>query len=114
MLRFVLFITASLVGASWAPTETIEAEYYGKLDLAPFACVDTGRSSVVNRVCYDKSRLFMVVQQRLTYYAYCKTPADTFGDFLAAQSMGKYYNDNIKGEGPGGRFDCGTHRVVAY
>src|SRR5258706_7564069 len=40
MLQIALVLTAALVGATWAQAETIDVKYYGKLDLAPFACTD--------------------------------------------------------------------------
>jgi hypothetical protein len=114
MFRFVVFISASLAGATWAAAETIDVKYYGKLDLVPFACTDVSRSSFINRACYDKSQQFMVVQLRSVYYPYCEMPAATFEAFLAAPSMGQYYNANIKGSGSTGPFDCRTHRAPKY
>lgn len=114
MLRFLFLITASLAGATWAAAETIDVKYYGKLDLAPFACTDVSRSSFINRACYDKSQQFMVVQLRSIYYPYCEMPVATFDAFLAAPSMGQYYNANIKGSGSDGPFDCRTHRAPKY
>ena len=77
MVRFAAFLAASLAGATWAAAETIDVEYYGKLDLAPFVCTDVTRSSFINRACYDKSQHFMVVQLRSVYYPYCEMPAAT-------------------------------------
>lgn len=114
MVRFAAFIAVSLAAASWAAAETIDVKYYGKLDLAPFVCTDVTRSSFINRACYDKSKQFMVVQLRSIYYPYCELPSATFETFLAAQSMGQYYNTNIKGSGSDGPFDCRTHRAPTY
>ena len=111
MFRFVVVIMASLAGATWAAAETIDVKYYGKLDLAPFACTDVSRSSFIKRACYDKSEQFTVVQLRSVYYSYCEMPAAIFEAYLTASSMGKYYNANIKGSGSDGPFDCRTHRV---
>lgn len=114
MLRLVVLIATSLAAASWAAAETIDVKYYGKLDLASFACTDISRSSFINRACYDKSHQFTVVQLRSVYYPYCEMPAATFEAFLAAPSMGRYYNANIKGSGSDGPFDCRTHRAPRY
>lgn len=91
-----------------ASAETIDVKYYGKLDLAPLACTDITRSSFVNRTCY------MVVQLKSTYYPYCEVPAATYEAFLAAPSMGKYFNASIKGSGKDGPFDCRTHPMPKY
>ena len=114
MLRIVFLIIASLAGATWAAAETIDVKYFGKLDLAPFTCTDVTRSSFINRACYDKSEQFMVVQLRSVYYPYCKMSGATFDAFLAASSMGQYYNANIKGSGSDGPFDCRTHLAPKY
>jgi hypothetical protein len=114
MFRTIFLITATLAHATWAKAETIDVKYYGKLDLAPLACTDVTRSSVVNRACYDKAKRFMVVQLRGTYFPYCELPAGTYEEFLAAPSMGKYYNASIKGTGQDGPFDCRTHPAPKY
>jgi KTSC domain len=103
-----------LVGAASVAAETIDVKYYGRLDLAPFVCTDVTRSSFINRACYDKAQQFMVVQLRSVYYSYCEMPASTYDAFLAAPSMGQYYNTSIKGTGADGPFDCRTHRTPKY
>jgi hypothetical protein len=114
MLKCVLLIAAVLAGSTWANAETIDVKYYGRLDLAPFACTDITRSSFINRACYDKAKQFMVVQLRSVYYPYCAMPAATFEAFLVAPSMGRYYNANIKSSGSGGAFDCRMHPAPRY
>ena len=114
MLRLLFALITSFSGATWADEETIDVKYYGKLDLAPFACTEVTRSSFINRACYDKANQFMVVQLRSVYYPCCEMPAATFDAFLAAPSMGQYYNANIKGSGLDGLFDCRTHRAPKY
>jgi hypothetical protein len=56
----------------------------------------------------------MVVQLRSVYYPYCEMPPAAFDAFLAAPSMGQYYNVNIKGSGSDGPFDCRTHLAPKY
>lgn len=41
-------------------------------------------------------------------------PAAVYDAFLAADSMGRYYNANIKGTGKDGPYDCRTHRKPKY
>jgi hypothetical protein len=41
-------------------------------------------------------------------------PPAAFDAFLAAPSMGQYYNVNIKGSGSDGPFDCRTHLAPKY
>lgn len=95
-------------------SETVEVKYRGPVDLKPFTCTDVSRSSFIQRVCYDKAQSYMLIDLRGTYYHYCELPAATFDAFVTAGSMGQFYNQNIKGTGSDGPFDCRTHRVPNY
>lgn len=50
--RNLAICTALFAGATRAQTEIIDVKYYGRLDLAPFACTDVSRSGFINRACY--------------------------------------------------------------
>lgn len=68
----------------------------GQVDLKHFACTKTV-SSFVNEVCYDKKNNYMIIQLRDTRYPYCDIDADTVLALLRADSIGRHYNANIKG-----------------
>jgi hypothetical protein len=55
-------------------SETVDVKYRCPVDLAPFECRDTPRSSFVQCVCYDKVRSYMVINLKRTYYHYCELP----------------------------------------
>lgn len=114
MLRAALLIALIFTGATFADAETVDVKYRGAVDLAPFNCQDITRSSFINRVCYDAKQQYMLIQLRSTYYHYCEIPNRVVAELLAAPSMGKFYNANIKGSGSDGPYDCRTHRVPAY
>lgn len=114
MLRTILVIAATLATASFADAETVDVKYRGQVDLKPFTCQDITRSSFINRVCYDASEGYMLIQLRSTYYHYCELPAAIHQALLDAPSMGKFYNANIKGSGSDGPYDCRTHRAPKY
>jgi len=114
MLQILLTIAWTLAGATVADAETVDVKYRGPVDLKPFTCQDVTRSSFINRVCYDKSTQYMLIQLKLTYYHYCELPEATLNALLNAPSMGQYYNGNIKGSGSDGPFDCRTHRIPKY
>ncbi|MBO4226637.1 KTSC domain-containing protein [Bradyrhizobium neotropicale] len=97
-----------------ASSETVDVKYRGLVDLRPFVCTDTPRSSFIQRVCYDKTESYMLLRLRGTYYHYCELPRVTFDAFVAAPSMGQFYNQRIKGSGSEGPFDCRTHRMPTY
>jgi hypothetical protein len=113
MIRSILTTLAILI-ASPVSSETVNIKYRGIVDLKPFACTETPRSSFIQRVCYDKAQTYMLSGLRGTYYHYCELPAATFDAFVTAPSMGQFYNQNIKGSGLDGPYDCRTHRVPSY
>jgi hypothetical protein len=103
----VLFLLLSVS----ARAETVNVKYRGAVDLKPFACADTPRSSFIQRVCYDKAQSYMIINLRGTYYHYCELPSAMFDSLMGAPSMGQFYNQNIKGSGSDGPYDCRTHRM---
>jgi hypothetical protein len=113
MIRPILALLTLLMAVP-AISETVDVKYRGAVDLKPFVCTDTPRSSFIQRVCYDKAQSYMLISLKGTYYHYCELPASTFDAFMTAPSMGQFYNQKIKGSGSDGPFDCRTHRVPTY
>lgn len=89
--------------------ETVNVKYRGAVDLVPFECESINKSSLVTRVCYDSHEQYMIIGLQGTYYHYCEIDASTVSALRSAQSMGRFFNSNIKGN-----FDCRTHRMPAY
>jgi KTSC domain len=98
-----------LLSASPALAETVDVKYRGPLDLAPFACTDVARSSFIRRVCFDKAKSYMVISLNGTYYHYCTIPTSTVEALMDADSMGRFFNEQIKG-----RYDCRLNPVPQY
>jgi hypothetical protein len=98
-----------LICASPALAETVDGKYRGLVDVAPFNCTDVTRSSLVRRVCFDKGKDYMLISLNGTYYHYCSIPENTVSALLAADSMGRFYNTQVKG-----RFDCRLNPVPQY
>jgi hypothetical protein len=113
MIRSAI-LTLSLLATTPASSETVDVKYRGVVDLKPFACTDTPRSSFIQRVCYDTAQSYMLINLRGTYYHYCELPAGVFDAFVTSPSMGQFYNQKIKGSGADGPFDCRTHRAPTY
>jgi hypothetical protein len=111
--RALMAVIAVLI-ATPVSSEIVDVKYRGAVDLKPFACTDTPRSSFIQRVCYDKAQSYMLINLRGTYYHYCELPPSTFDAFVTAPSMGQFYNRSIKGSGAEGPFDCRTHKVPQY
>ena len=112
MLRSILItIALSLVSGftGLVHAETVNVKYRGVVDLAPFQCESVSRSSLVTRVCYDRSEQYMVIGLQGTYYHYCEIDAGTVSALKSADSMGRFFNTNIKGN-----FDCRARRLPSY
>jgi hypothetical protein len=92
-----------------AGAETVNVKYRGEVNLAPFDCTDITRSSFVRRICYDRGNSYMLISLNGTYYHYCEIDGATVAGLLHGDSIGRFYNANIKGH-----FDCRTHRVPNY
>jgi hypothetical protein len=90
-------------------SETVDVGDRGVVDLKPFACTDTPRSSIILRVCYAEAQNTMLINVRGTFEQFCGLPPETFGAFVTAASMGQFYNQKIKGSGSESPFDCRTH-----
>jgi hypothetical protein len=48
-------LLATFAHVTWVESETVDVKYRGTVDLRTFECRDTPRSSLIQRVCYDKS-----------------------------------------------------------
>ena len=106
LVRVALSLTLLVGSAAACRSETVDVKYRGPVDLAPFACSSIERSSFVRRVCYDHANAYMIVSLNGTYYHYCDIDNATVDSFLAAESMGRFFNASIKGH-----FDCRTGHV---
>jgi hypothetical protein len=51
----------------------------------------------------------MLISLNGTYYHYCEIPVRTVSNLLGANSMGRYFRQNIKGN-----FGCKGNRVPEY
>jgi hypothetical protein len=105
-----------LICVTWFPAsaESVDVKYRGSVDLKAFECPTIKDSSFVKRVCYDKINQYMIVQLQRTYYHYCEIGPQVVAAFIAADSLGRFYNATIKGSGADGPYDCRTHRVPTY
>ena len=99
------FVTMlALLCTSPVTTEAVDVHGHGEIDLTPYRCTDTPRSTVVQRVCYDEARQHLLVQTGGAYSGYCRLPAATFDAFVVAPSMGQFFRRNIATAAP--EFAC--------
>ena len=91
-------------------SETVDVRDRGTVDLKTFECRDINRSSLIQRVCYDRAQSQMIISIKGVYDQYCELPAQTFDGLMAAPSMGQFFNRNIRAPGADGLYQCRTHR----
>jgi hypothetical protein len=95
-------------------SETVDVQGRGAVDLSPFECRDINRSSLIQRVCYDRAKSYLIVGIKGVYDQYCELPQPAFDGLMGAPSMGQFFNQNIRGSGRDGRYDCRTHPVSVH
>lgn len=111
VVRALAILLAQLATAPIV-SETVETGERRLVDLKTFECRDITRSTVLQRVCYDRTRQDLIVAAHGTYDRYCGVTADTVERLLGAPSMGQFFNQNIKREVTAGRYACETHERV--
>lgn len=104
-MRFIAAAAIALLATS-AFAETVEVKYVGPVDLGTYECQTVTRSSLVNRVCFDQKASSMILLLKATYYAYCDVPDELVESFYAAESMGRFYNQQIKSDAAAGKYAC--------
>jgi hypothetical protein len=111
MIRTIA-VALALLWTAPLETEKVEVGGRGTVDLAPFACTDTPRSTVVQKVCYDGTTRDLLVGIGGSYLFYCDVPAATFDAFATAPSMGHFYRQSIAASDVDGPFNClGASRI---
>ncbi len=55
-------------------SETVDVRDRGTVDLKTFECRDIKRSSLIQRVCYDKAQSHMIISIKGVYDQYCELP----------------------------------------
>ena len=76
-------------------SETIDVGR-GNLDLSDFECRDITRSSILQRVCYDRAQRHLIVAVKGAYAQYCDVPGATYDALMGAPSMGQFYGRMIR------------------
>ncbi|MEP6838939.1 MAG: KTSC domain-containing protein [Bradyrhizobium sp.] len=102
---FILLLLTAPVG-----TEMVDVRDGGAVDLGTFECRDINRSTIIQRVCYDRAQHTMIVGIEGSYIRYCELAAETFDGFMTAPSMGQYFNQNIRRSGTDRRDECPAPR----
>jgi len=95
-----LLMTVGVAVSATAHAETVYVKYRGPVLLDGFRC-NSPVSSLVHRICYRSEKQYLVVLLQQTYYHYCRIPQNVVEQWLAAESKGRFYIGNVKGN-----YDC--------
>lgn len=106
MRQAIVALILALTISGPALAETVDVKYIGKVDLSVFNCTDVTRSSFVHRVCHNEANQTMVILLKRTYYQYCRIGVGVVQDLLNADSVGRFYNLQIKSSSNDGLYDC--------
>ncbi|MBR0829364.1 KTSC domain-containing protein [Bradyrhizobium manausense] len=109
MVRTIALLLSQLLTAPIV-SETVDITGRGEVDLASFECRDINRSTVLQRVCYDREQHDLIVAIDGAYDRYCGVPARTVDGLMGAPSMGQFFNQNIRRQISGDRYDCPVPR----
>lgn len=105
MVKVIAILLSQLLAAPIV-SETVDIAGRGEVDLATFECRDINRSTVLQRVCYDRAQQDLVIAIGGAYQRYCGVPAGTVESLMGARSMGQFFNQNIRRQVSGDRYDC--------
>ena len=78
-------------------SETVDVGGRSSVDLNSYECRDITRSSILQRVCYDRAQRHLIVAVKGAWDQYCDLPAEQFDALMGAPSMGQFFNRNIRG-----------------
>jgi hypothetical protein len=69
----------------------------------------------VRRICFDSTKSYMLIKLNETWYHYCSVDGTSVKNLIEAASIGKYYNEYFRSQGPlHGPFDRRDHPVPGY
>ncbi len=94
----VVFVTLMVTIADQALGESINVIDRGNVILDTFQCRDVSRSKLINRICYDGNRDYLIIGIRGSYNQYCEVDSDTVAELISSESMWQYYNEHIKAD----------------
>ena len=99
-MRAVVIAAMAAALSAGALADTVIVKYRGPVDLAGFDC-RAQPSSLVYRTCFDARHQYLIVNLKGVNYHYCRMPANVVAEWRNADSLGRYYLANVKGQ-----YDC--------
>jgi hypothetical protein len=109
-VKVIIFVATGLLCFSQlAYAECVPVKYRETcVSIEKLECKKTA-SSFVNEVCYDAKNSYMLILLNATWYHYCGIPQDKVTGLENAESVGRFYNAEVKG-----KFGCQGQQVPNY
>lgn len=108
MKIFLALVFLCISTAAHAECVTVKYRNGACVPLEKLDCKPTV-STFINQLCYDEKNQYMLLLLKETWYHYCNIPKDEVGRFRGSESLGKFYNQEIKG-----KFGCAGLSVPNY
>lgn len=99
--ELILVTLLALVLSGSALGETVFVKYRDTpvdVDNGHFNKIDLKPSSLVKGMYYDSNNRYLLVRLKQTFYHYCGIPKKVVVEWIKADSAGRYYRSNIKGD----------------
>jgi hypothetical protein len=109
-LALIASLAANPVSAAHA--ETVYVEQRGPVPIDLFSCHDfIIAQNPIDRVCYDISAGYLLVEINGRYLQSCEVRKDTVDTFLNTPTMAFYKTTFAGADNP---YDCRLHRLPSY
>jgi len=96
----VAAMTLILAGlATEGTAQNVDVKYGARTDLSTCECAKAV-SSFIGAVCHAQANAHLVIDLSGTFYQYCEVPPELPDRLLAADSPGRFYNDELRGRVP--------------
>ena len=117
-MRRILLALALFLLSTPGRAEQACVKFHHCINLDAFKCEPITRSTAIHRVCYLEPKRYMVLWFKRRGggesepYHFCAVPPEVYKEFMAAPSMGRFYNQRIGGTKKAhGLFDCRDHPI---
>jgi hypothetical protein len=88
----VFFISSYLDSSG----EIVDLKYGDSINLSGYDSFDTSKSSFIEGAWYLNRTEHLILDLGTSNYEYCDVPKKIWNSFKNAESLGSYYNSNIK------------------
>jgi len=108
-LTMIICLSLLLQQLSWAREITVKYRDTPVDVSTGFIEYNLIESSLVNELFYNSSHMYALVRLKDTFYHYCGIPNKVVDEWSNSNSLGQFYQRNVKG-----RYDCRNAVVPTF